>query len=883
MNKKNYAFDIEVFPNFFCATFMNVEDSAEYSSFIIAWKLGIDQSEEMKAFIDNNVLSMIGYNNLYYDYPILEFIYDYNGKDLNKDLFKLSKKIIDGDRGENFGHRKNYRWEQIELMKMMAFDKLGVSLTQSAINLKWGKIQDLPLAYDHNVSKDEIEIIIKYNINDVLITLELYKSLAEEINLRKELSELYKVNLLSASDSKIANILLEKFYTEDSGLNITELRKLRTPREFLWLKNCMCDGIAFKTKKLRELKLELGNTLVVKENNFAYNKTISFGSNYYDLGIGGLHSVDSPGIFESDENYRIIDIDCQSFYPSIMIQNKIKPEHLGDNFINILRDITKQRIEAKKEANTVKAAGLKIVINSIFGKLGSDTFWLYDPKAFLTVTVSGQLFLLMLIEDLVLHGIKVISANTDGIVSKIPADKYETFKKVCMEWETKTGFVLEETEYSKYIRSDVNNYIVKKIDGHIKEKGRYMTSLNLKKGYKYPVVSKAMFEYFINDVPIENTIKNNTDILDFCLSEKTGKDFILEFRDDNQTIPLQKTNRFYISNTGGTLVKIDTNTGKEIGLAVGKLCRILNDYDHTLDFSEYDVNYNYYIEEALKYIESIENSKEEEFFEIEEESSEEERDIFENIETKNINIVSPKFRYSTYAYKFDKNKNCIWRGIGSLKYVTKKVAEDLESLSSKTYIDFIDFLIDVEENTTINSKQMEILIMLDFFSEFGKNGKLMKIYDLFKKGDNKYTKSLKQETKNNRIEAIRKISESLPNNRVSVIDQINFDKSLFGQIQTVYPIQKNYVLITRIDTTYSPKATIYCFNNGNYANLKVRKAIFMGKKFKKDDILFCKKFAKEPSVIKVNNEWVKTGGSEFWLVGYDKVSYEEFDNIISNL
>ena len=57
----------------------------------------------------------------------------------------------------------------------------------------------------------------------------------------------------------------------------------------------------------------------------------------------------------------------------------------------------------------------------------------------------------------------------------------------------------------------------------------------------------------------------------------------------------------------------------------------------------------------------------------------------------------------------------------------------------------------------------------------------------------------------------------------------------------------------------------------------------MGKKFKKDDILFCKKFAKEPSVIKVNNEWVKTGGSEFWLVGYDKVSYEEFDNIISNL
>jgi hypothetical protein len=171
MDKKNYVFDIEVFPNYFCGTFMNVLDNSEYSSFVIAWKLGIDQSLEMKDFLDNNVSSMIGYNNLYYDYPILEFIYNYSGKDINKDAFNLSKKIIGSDRGENFGHRKNYLWKQVDLMKMMAFDKLGVSLKQCAINLKWKKIQDLPLPYDHNVTENELEIILKYNINDVLITL----------------------------------------------------------------------------------------------------------------------------------------------------------------------------------------------------------------------------------------------------------------------------------------------------------------------------------------------------------------------------------------------------------------------------------------------------------------------------------------------------------------------------------------------------------------------------------------------------------------------------------------------------------------------------------------------------------------------------------------
>lgn len=881
MDKKNYVFDIEVFPNYFCGTFMNVLDNSEYSSFVIAWKLGIDQSLEMKDFLDNNVSSMIGYNNLYYDYPILEFIYNYSGKDINKDAFNLSKKIIGSDRGENFGHRKNYLWKQVDLMKMMAFDKLGVSLKQCAINLKWKKIQDLPLPYDHNVTENELEIILKYNINDVLITLELYNALHEEINLRKELSELYQVNLFSASDSKIANILLEKFYTEESGESITKLRGLRSPREFLWLKDCLCKSISFKTKKLRDLKLELANTLVVRENNFAYKKTIHFGSNDYELGIGGLHSVDCPAIFESDENFKLIDADCQSFYPSIMIQNKIKPEHLDDNFVTILSDITKQRIEAKKEKNSVKAAGLKIVINSIFGKLGSDTFWLYDPKAFLTVTVSGQLFLLMLIEDLVLNGITIVSANTDGVVSKIPADKYDKFLEISKEWESKTGFVLEQTEYSKYIRSDVNNYIVKKTDDHIKEKGRYMTTLDLKKSYKYPIVPKAMFEYFINDIAVEETIKNSNDILDFCLSQKTGKDFVLEFRDEETTTPLQKTNRFYVSKTGGKLVKVNTGTGSEIGLIVGKRCKILNDYDHTIDFSEYDIDYEYYIEEALKYISDIENYKEETIIENEEESTEEENIVFENVDAENLKIVAPKFRHSSYAYKFDKNNNCIWRGIGSLKYINKSVAEELDILGKKQYLDFVELLIDIEENTSINSRQVEILIMIDFFSEFGKNGKLRNIYDSFKKGSNKYSKTLKQETKDKRIILLRESIKDLANNRVSVIEQISYDKALFGTIQTTYPIEKNYVLVTNLDTTYSPKATIYCFRNGNYANFKIRKAVFAGKKFKKDDILYWKTSTYEPSVIKVNNDWVQTGEKELWLNSYDKVPYEEFDRVIS--
>ncbi len=359
MNNRNWAYDIEIFKNFFCCTFMNIQDSAEYYAYTIAWDLGIDESKEMEDFLANKVDCLIGYNNLFFDYPVLEFVYNYNGDSINKDIYKLSQKMINSERGESFGgYRKNYLWKQMDLMKIMAFDKLGVSLKQCAINLKWKKIQDLPLPYDHTVSKDEVELVLKYNLNDVLITKELYDAMIEEINLRKELSEIYDADLSNASDSKIANILLEKIYAEETGIDISQIKNLRTKRDFLWLRDCLCPGIKFKTKKLRDLKLEIANTLVVAENNFAYKKKIHFGSCDYELGIGGLHSKDFPAVFKSDKNYLITDNDVSSYYPSIMIKNKIKPEHLSENFIDILEKITKDRLEAKKSKNK-KATLLK--------------------------------------------------------------------------------------------------------------------------------------------------------------------------------------------------------------------------------------------------------------------------------------------------------------------------------------------------------------------------------------------------------------------------------------------------------------------------------------------------------------------------------------------
>lgn len=224
----------------------------------------------------------------------------------------------------------------------------------------------------------------------------------------------------------------------------------------------------------------------------------------------------------------------------------------------------------------------------------------------LSVTVSGQLYLLMLIEALALGGMQNISANTDGVVSKIERGKLELYDKICDWWQRQTCFELEYTDYEAYYRADVNNYITKKHNGKTKEKGRFLRTVDLKKGYRHPITAKAICAYFIDGIPVETTLRESTDILDFCISQKAAGKFQMELMTIHGNEVLQKNNRFYISNGGAALVKRNKETRKTTGLHVGYNVRILNDFDPLAPFDEYDINYGWYEKECAKIIDAIE-------------------------------------------------------------------------------------------------------------------------------------------------------------------------------------------------------------------------------------------------------------------------------------
>lgn len=522
---------------------------------------------------------------------------------------------------------------------------------------KWDRVM-----LEHNIND-----MMKYNLNDVFIVCEIIRLFSEEILLRYKISNNYKINVLSSSRSNIADRLFTKFYSEFSGLPYHIWGGQKTERNNIHFKDVVFDNVYFKTKELQNLlkeikKIYFTNILdTVKENRF--NKTIKFRNVIYQLGIGGLHSKDLPRnlkskldvchsprtgrcadklseflqdkedtkefssnkydkiyvnetlIDKTDDSYLYFHYDVSSYYPSLISSYNIAPEHLDRvTFVKLVTWLKDTRITAKHSKEefidgihkSILAEVLKIVINSIYGKLRFKNGELYDELAALQVTVNGQLYLLMLTEWFELAGIPVISANTDGIVVKVYKNKYNNFVNIYKEWQEYTKLDGDTEEYESYINRDVNTYIAKETNGKLTYKGdmnpkSYLVNLN--KGYNMPIVAHAVSEYFINRIPILDTLYKATDILDFCKTQNVGKKFHIEFTKGSENTKLQRYVRYYVSTNGGNIEKVSELTRS--GLAAGFKVNILNTLDDT-SINKRNIDYNYYYNECIKLIDPIE-------------------------------------------------------------------------------------------------------------------------------------------------------------------------------------------------------------------------------------------------------------------------------------
>lgn len=254
-----------------------------------------------------------------------------------------------------------------------------------------------------------------------------------------------------------------------------------------------------------------------------------------------------------------------------------------------------------------------------------------------------------------------------------------------------------------------------------------------------------------------------------------------------------------------------------------------------------------------------------------------------------IPIKSPKFRYSKAEYFCDKENNCIYKGVGAIKYMNTIIADELYSLRNNRYNNFIDLLVDVM-NTSINSRQLEILIKLNFFSEFGGINYLLTCNSLFERYYGKkqikkekvfqdgldfdiVRKYTNKETPKmfcglDSVNMLKELIISIPNEKTSLKTIVMYQLENLGYVDIVDKKFSGYCVVADLNVDYSPHIKLYALANGNTIPVKISKKIFAKQPLKRGDIVKVEHQYRKPKMKRVNGEWIEIDEKEWWVTEY---------------
>jgi hypothetical protein len=510
-----WTFDCEVYPNYFLAAFKHVS-SGKTSSVSTSSQLSDDDIAKLTSIMSRR--TTFGFNSRNYDIPIIQYALEGH---TTEQIHALSDYIIE-NRSQGWQTRDKFNlpaltWDTFDIQEPAPGVMVSLKLYGGRMNSQ--RLQDLPIEPGTVLSSAQMDEIKDYCVNDLDTNLDLFDNIRQQIQLRVDMSEEYSQDLRSKSDAQIAEAVLAYElggksrppkipasttyqYTAPSYLRFQshDLKVLLSDIEF-------CEFGLSKSGSI-ELPPELKN------------RKVTIGTTTYKLGIGGLHSMEKKQAVKTKSSQILADCDVASYYPAIILNLGLYPKQLGPDFLTAYEGIVKRRLAAKRSGNKVVADSLKIVVNGSFGKLGSKYSMLYAPDLMLTVTLTGQLSLLMLIERIENAGIKVVSANTDGIVSLMDKDQYQEYLDIRFDWEIDTSFELEETRYSALYSRDVNNYLAISDHG---PKGKGIFSENmLMKNPVAPICTEAAIKYLTEGVRVEETVGTCMDLTKF-LTVRTVK------------------------------------------------------------------------------------------------------------------------------------------------------------------------------------------------------------------------------------------------------------------------------------------------------------------------------------------------------------------------
>jgi hypothetical protein len=427
---------------------------------------------DLITFLEHNIAYNewhISFNGLAFDAQITQHILKNkqmllasNGDKIARFLYYKAQDVINRQNNGEFAEfkPKDIKISQIDLFKLNHWDNPAKrsSLKWIQYTMDWTNIVDMPIHHTKEITADEIDMVISYCINDVKSTKAILMLSKSQIDLRKNLTMEYNIDLFSASEPRISKELFLHFLSEKTGYKKWDLKQLRTYRTQIKFEDIILPYVSFETatfqnllKKFKEIVLNPTHT----KGGFKYS--VQYKGVKTDFGLGGVHGAKTSGVYESDDEMVIMSSDVVSYYPNLAIRNKWAPYHLPKaEFCELYEWFFDERkkISKKDPKNYV----YKIILNSTYGLSNDENSFLYDPEFTMRITVNGQLSLMMLYEMICeeIPDVIPLMQNTDGLETMIPRKYYDKYMEICERWQDITNLQLEHDTYSKVVLGDVN-------------------------------------------------------------------------------------------------------------------------------------------------------------------------------------------------------------------------------------------------------------------------------------------------------------------------------------------------------------------------------------------------------------------------------------------
>ena len=607
------VYDIEIFPNVFHCTCKDTETNKLYFFEISNRKNQLTELVDFFFYKNTGDKMFCGYNNKHYDDVIINYLIDFYYKmdslsylKICNSLFNLSSTIVTSEEGDT---SKFKRWKyakyfySMDLLTMLFSSKLRVGLKEMQVTMHYKNVEEYSGDFSQFLPDSEIDNMIEYNINDVESTTELLNRLKDDVQLRLFIEKEYGIDALSMDSVKFGETILLKKYCEETKLSEQYVKTLRSPMDYIPLKDVILPFISYKNPKLQDVLKDMKSKVVYSKERKGYEKKFVLSNVRYSIGVGGIHSLHTPRIFVPNDNEFIGHSDVASMYPSFIIKYKWIPRHLGKEFWQVYSQIYNERIEAKHSGQKLKNLALKLTLNSVTGKMQQETSWMYDPFSVFKIRINGQLILLMLVDRLLELNCKIVQVNTDGVMYIAQKAQREAVQEAVSEVEQLTQLTFESDDYEAFYQYAGNDYFgVEKgySQSHdpklIEKKGMFITDPRLGKGLAPAIIPKAVINYFLTKQPTSEYIKNSKNIEDFLMYQRVDKKFKV-FHGEKL---IQRINRFYASTNDYSLFKVDP-TGKVANMLTKSGVTILNKMND-IPIENRHLNYQYYISEANKII-----------------------------------------------------------------------------------------------------------------------------------------------------------------------------------------------------------------------------------------------------------------------------------------